>query len=351
LKQAPRAWYGKIDDYLIGFGFPKSLSEATIYVKKINNDVLIISLYVDDLLVTRSNIQQVGEFKQKMMQVFEMTDIGLMRFFLEMGIMQSKEEIFICQKKYAKEILKKFHIENCKPTTTPMNQKDKFNKEDGTTRVDEEKFRSLIGCLLYLTATTPDILNATSLLSRFMHCPHEIHMRAAKRILRYIKGTYSFGVKFLKYQELRLHGFSYSDCGGFIDDMKSTSGFCFNLGSIIFSWSSKKQDIVAQFTIEAEFIAATTTVNQALWLQKILCDSHMEEEEATKISIDNQAAIEISHNPVFYGKTKHFNIKLYFLREVQRNGDVKLIYCNSEDQFADLFTKALPVSRFEFLNK
>jgi len=94
-----------------------------------------------------------------------------------------------------------------------------------------------------------------------------------------------------------------------------------------------------------------TIVNQALWLQKILCDLHMEKEEAIEISIDNQAAIEISHNPVFYGKTKHFNIKLYFLREVQRNVDVKLIYCKSEDQFADLFTEALPVRRFEFLRQ
>jgi hypothetical protein len=280
LKQAPRDWYGKIDDYLISSGFQKSLSEATLYVKKINNDVLIISLYVDDLIVTGSNIQQVEEFKQKMMQVFEMTDLGLMSFFLGMEIKQSKEEIFICQKKYAKEILKKFHMENCKPITSPMNQKDQFSKEDGTARVDEEKFRSLIGCLLYLTATGPNILYARSLLSCFMHSPSEMHMRAAKRIMRYIKGTYSFGVKFLKCQELRLHGFYNSDWGGFIDDMKSTSGFCFNLGSIIFSWSSKKQDIVEQSTVEIEFIAATTTVNQALWLQKILRYLYMEEEEA-----------------------------------------------------------------------
>jgi hypothetical protein len=207
LKQAPRAWYGRIDDYLTGSGFQKSLSEATLYVKRINDDVLIISLYVDDLLVTGSNIVQVAEFKLNMMQVFEMTDLGLMSFFLEMEIMQSREEIFICQKKYSREILKKFQMDNYKPTATPMNQKDKFSKKDGTTRVDEEKFRSLIGCLLYLTATRPDILHATSILSRFMHCPTEIHMRVAKRILRYIKGTCSFGVKFLKCQDLKLHGF------------------------------------------------------------------------------------------------------------------------------------------------
>jgi len=195
-----------------------------------------------------------------------MTDPGLMSFFLGMEIKQTEEEIFINQKKYSKEILKKFYKENSKPTATSMNQKNKFNKGDGTARVDEEKFRSLIGCLLYLIAIRPDILHATSLLSCFMHCSSEIHMRTIKRILRYIKRTCSFGVKFLKCQELRLHGFSDSDWGGFIDDMKSTFGFCFNLGSTLFSWSSKKQDIIAQSTTKTKFIVAITAVNQALWL-------------------------------------------------------------------------------------
>jgi len=133
--------------------------------------------------------------------------------------------------------------------------------------------------------------------------------------------------------------------------MRSTSGYCFNLGSGVFSWCSKKQEIVAQSTVEAEFIAATAAVNQALWLHKILSDLSMEEREPTEISVDNQAAIAISHNPVFHGKTKHFNIKLYFLWEVQKHGDIKLIYCKSEDQLADLFTKPLPASRFEYLRK
>ena len=182
-----------------------------------------------------------------------------------------------------------------------------------------------------------------------MHGASELHLRAAKRILRYVKGTVSYGVKFEKCQSFKLHGFSDIGCAGSIEDMKSTSGYCFNLGSGVFSWCSKKQEIVAQSTVEAEFIAASTTVNLALWLQKIPRDLHMEEEEPTEISVDNQATIAISQNPVFHGKTKHFNIKLYFLREVQKNGDVKLIYCKSEDQLSDLFTKPLPVSRFEFL--
>lgn len=351
LKQAPRAWYSKIDAHLLSLGFVKSFSESTLYVKHKEVDTLIVSLYVDDLLVTGNNTRLVEKFKQEMMQVFEMTDLGLMTFFLGMEIKQCKNKVLICQEKYAKEILKKFQMDECKAMSTPMNQKEKLMKEDGADKVDEGYYRSLIGCLMYLTATRPDIMFAVSILSRFMHCASEMHLRAAKRILRYIKGTVDYGVKFEMCQNFKLYGFSDSDWAGSFDDMKSTSGYCFSLGSGIFSWSSKKQEIVAQSTAEAEFIAATAAANQVLWLKKIMCDLHMEQKNDTEIFVDNQAAIAISNNPVFHGKTKHFNIKLYFLREVQQNGEVTLVYCKSEEQLADLFTKSLPANMFEYLRQ
>ena len=219
LKQAPRAWYSKIDEHLLSLGFKKSLSEATLYVKHQNNDVLIVSLYVDDLLLTGNNARLVEDFKQEMMKGFEMTDLGLMTFFLGMEIKQAEHEVFICQKKYAKGILKKFKLEECKAASTPMNQKEKLCKEDGADKVDEGYFRSLIGCLMYLTATHPDILNVVSILSRLMHCASELHLRAAKRVIRYIKGTSYFSVKFTRSKEFKLVGFSDSDWGGSIDNM------------------------------------------------------------------------------------------------------------------------------------
>ncbi|KAL0536061.1 hypothetical protein IC582_024993 [Cucumis melo] len=265
-----------------------------------------------------------------MMKMFEMTNLRLMSYFLGIEIKQGQGEVFTCQKKYAKEILKKF-------------------KMDGADKVDEGYFRSLIGCLMYLTATRPDILNAVSILSRFMHCASELHLKTTKRVIRYVKGTSDFGVKFTRGKEFKLIGFSDSDWGGSIDDMRSTLGYCFTLGSGVFSSSSKKQEIVAQSTAEAEFIAATTTINQVLWLRKILLDLDLEQRESTKILIDNKAAIAISHNPMFYNKTKHFNIKLFFLREVQKSEEVILVYCKTEDQVADILTKPLPTCKFEFL--
>ncbi|XP_014515533.1 uncharacterized protein LOC106773347 [Vigna radiata var. radiata] len=275
-----------------------------------------------------------------MKKVFEMTDLGLMTYFLGMEITQKKNEIFICQKKYAKEILKKSHLGECKPMNTPMNKKEKLIKEDETDKVDEAYFRSLIGCLMYLTSTRPDILFTVSLLSTYMHCASELHLKATKRVVRYIKGTVNYGVKYYKVQNFKLFGFSDNDWASSLDDMKSTSGYCFSMGSSVFSWCSKKQEVVAQSTVEAEFILAVAAVNQVIWLRNILIDLGMKQDKCTKVFVDNQAAISISHNPIFNGKTKHFNVKLFHLREVQESGKAFLVYCCTKDQVVDIFTKS-----------
>ncbi|KAM7489733.1 hypothetical protein LguiB_027217 [Lonicera macranthoides] len=351
LKQAPRSWYSRIDANLVNLGFDKSLSESTLYIKKVDDEILVVSLYVDDLLVTGSSKELIDKFKEEMKDVFEMTDLGRMTFFLGLQVNQKKNEIFLCQHKYAKEILKKFNMEGCKPNATPMNQKEKFCSEDGAEKVDERLYRSLIGCLMYLTATRPDIMHAVSLLSRYMHCASEIHFQSAKRILRYVKGTIDYGVRFSQVKNFSLHGYSDSDWAGCVDDMRSTSGYCFSFGSGIFSWCSKKQEVIAQSTAEAEYVAAVAAVNQALWIRKLMIDLHMEQQEGTQIFVDNQAAISIANNLVFHGKTKYFKIKLYFLREVQREGEVQLIHCQTQNQSADILTKALPKSRYEFLRQ
>ncbi|WZY88683.1 hypothetical protein YC2023_045418 [Brassica napus] len=349
LRQAPRVWYTRIDDHLQKMGFVKSQSEATFYIKETSGNLLVVSIYVDDQLVTGNNEILLGAFKSEILKAFEMTDLGLMSYFLGMEVQQKGDGIIIHQRKYAKEILKKFQMEDCKGTDTPMNQKEKFSKEDGAEKIDENKYRSLIGCLMYLTSTRPDIMFSVSSLSRFMHCASEIHFQAAKRILRYVRGTTEYGIKYTCSHSPKLTGFSDSDWAGSIDDMRSTTGFYFTFGSGMFSWCSKKQDVIAQSTAEAEYVAANASVNQAVWIRKLLTDLHMEQEEPTEIFVDNQAAIAISKDSVFHGKTKHFNIKLYHLREEQKNGEIKLVYCKTNDQIADVFTKALPKARFEYL--
>ncbi|XP_071916242.1 uncharacterized mitochondrial protein AtMg00810-like [Coffea arabica] len=282
LKQAPRSWYSRIDAHLMNLGFEKSLSEFTLYIKKVDGEIVVISLYVDDLLVTGSSKELIDKFKKEMEDVFEMTDIGMMSFFLGMEIQQKQNEVFLCQQKYAKEVLKNFNMEGCKSTATPMNQKEKFCKEDGAEKVDEEPYRSLIGCLMYLTTTRPDIMQAVSLLSRYMHCASEIHFQAAKRILRYVKDTVDYGIRFSQVKDFNFHGFSDSDWARCADDMRSTSGYCFTFGSGIFSWCSKKQDVIAQSTAEAEYVAAAAAVNQSLWIRKLMTNLHMKQEIALR---------------------------------------------------------------------
>jgi len=299
----------------------------------------------------RSNMGHIDVFQREMKNVFEMTDLGKMTFFLGMEVQQKQNEIFICQQKYAKMTLKKFNMEECRSTTTPMNQKEKFCKEDGAAKIDETLYKTLIGCLMYLTTTRPDILNATSILSRYMHYASEIHFQAAKRIVRYMKGTIDYGLKFCQVKNSILHGYSDSDWASCVDDMKSTSGYCFSFGSAIFLWSSKRQEVIAQSTVEAEYVAATAAVNQAIWIRKLMVDLQMEQKKSTQILVDNQTAISIAKNPVFHGKTKLFKLKLYFLREVQREGEIQLIYCKTENQNADILTKSLPKAKYEFFRQ
>lgn len=178
--------------------------------------------------------------KKEMTKIFEITDLGEMTCFLGIEVKQTQNEVFICQKKYLKKILKRFRIEECKSVSTPTNQKEKLQKKDGAELVDEGIYRHLTGCLMYLTATRPDILFPVSVLSRFLNCASELHMMTAKRVVRYLKETLIYGIKFCKSQNFKLYGYSESDWAGLIEDMKSASGYCFTLGLGCFSWCSKK---------------------------------------------------------------------------------------------------------------
>ncbi|KAG8485549.1 hypothetical protein CXB51_018884 [Gossypium anomalum] len=319
-------------------GFEKILSEPTLYVKKSKDEtLLIVSIYVDDLLVTRSKDVLVNEFKAQMQEVFDMTDLGIMAYFLGMEVNQTDRGIFISQHTFILKIFDKFGIQNCKPVSTPMAQREKLSSIGDHVRVDEKEYRSLVGCLLYLTATRPDLMHAVSLLARFMHCCNVVHFRAAKRVLRYIKGTLKLGLLFKKEKELKLVDYSDSDWAGCIDDMKSTSG-------------SKKQQTVAQSTAETEYIAAAA-VNQAIWFRKLLHDLNENQCDPTEIMVDNQSAVAIAKNPVFHGKTKHFKIKFHFVREAEQSKEVSLVHCSSQDQLADILTKPLGTTRFEALRK
>jgi hypothetical protein len=349
LKQAPRAWYSNIDNYFMKKGFEKSKNEPTLYVKRQGMvDILIVALYVDDLIFTGNNLKMIEDFRKEMMMRYEMNDLGLLHHFLGIEIYQEVDGVFICQKKYAEKILKKFGMFGCNPTDTPLVVNEKLKKEDGGKKVDASNYRSLVGNLFYLTSTRPDIMFAASLLSRFMNDPSHIHLGAAKRVLRYIQGTLGYGIKYDSKVETKLIGFCDSDWAGCMDDMKSTSGYVFSLGSGAFSWCSKKQQTVAQSSAEAEYVSAGVATQQAIWLKRILEDFG-EKQEAVNIHCDNKSAIAMAKNPVFHGRTKHIAIKHHFIREAIEDEEVQLSFCKTNDQVADIFTKALPREKFQKL--
>ncbi|KAH9781902.1 hypothetical protein KPL71_008669 [Citrus sinensis] len=249
LKQAPRAWNNIIDKYFQEKGFNKCPYEHALYVKEKDKDIFIVCLYVDDLIFT--------------------------------GFKQKEEGIFISQESYAKEILKKFKMNYCKPISTLVECGVKLSKHDKGKDIDSTFFKSLVGSLGYLTCSRLDILYAVGLVSRYMENPKTTHFKAAKRILRYIKGTTNFSLLYSFSNDYKLVGYSDSDWGGDVDDRKSTTGFVFFMGDTAFTWMSKKQPIVTLSTCEAEYVAATSSVCHAIWLRNLLKELGLPQEEPT----------------------------------------------------------------------
>lgn len=271
------------------------------------------------------------------MNEFEMTDLGKLHHFLGINVQQTQGGIFISQEKYASEILKKFKMENANPVATPCITGLKLSKEGEGKLVNATMFRSLVGNLMYLTATRPDIMFVVSMISRFMEKPYSNHWEAAKRVLRYIKGTIDYGIFYKARVATKLVGYTDSDFGGSIDDSRSTSGYVFNLGSGAISWCSKKQPNASLSTTEAEYIAASLAGCQALWLRGILENLKFKQCEPTTLFCDNSSAISVSKDPVLHGRTKHIRLRFHFLRELVNNGEINLTYCRSDEQLENNF--------------
>ncbi|XP_068337720.1 uncharacterized mitochondrial protein AtMg00810-like [Pyrus communis] len=315
LKQAPRAWYEEINSYFTKAGFQRSLSEATLYVKIAKSGILIVSLYMDDIIYTESSQELMMEFKTKMMRRYEMTDLGLLHHLLGLGVIQTDTCIFLHQKKSTKTLLDKFDLKDCKSVATPLAVNEKLSKTDGSEQVDESLYRQIVGSLLYLTATKPNIMFAASLLARFMHGPTIKHMGTTKRVLRYIQDTLDYGIAYEKGKEAMLIGYCDSDWSGSDDDMKSMSGYAFNLGSGVFSWASVKQSSVALSTAEAKYVSVAKATAQAIWLRFVLLDFGEEQVNATPILCDNTSATAITKNHVHHYKTRHINKRFHFIQD------------------------------------
>ncbi|WVZ96521.1 LOW QUALITY PROTEIN: hypothetical protein U9M48_042151 [Paspalum notatum var. saurae] len=266
------SWYERLRDFLIEKGFKIGRVDTTLFTKKTDDDLFVCQVYVDDIIFGSTNEDQCKEFGEMMAKEFEMSMIGELTFFLGFQIKQLKEGTFIYQEKYTRDLLKRFKMDDCKPIYTPMATNTKLNINESGIRVYQTLYRSMIGSLLYLCASRPDIMFSVCLCARFQADPRESHLSAVKRILRYLKHTPSIGLWYPKGARLELLGYSDSDYAGCRVERKSTSGGCHLLGRSLVSWLSKKQNCVSLSTAEAEYIAARSCCVQILYIKETLLD-------------------------------------------------------------------------------
>ncbi|GJS11412.1 putative ribonuclease H-like domain-containing protein [Tanacetum coccineum] len=348
LHQAPRAWYETLSTYLLENRFQRGIIDKTLFIKKVKGDILLVQIYVDDIIFRSTKKELCTEFEKLMHKKFQMSSIGELTFFLGLQVMQKEDGIFISQDKYVDEILKKFGFSTVRIASTPMETSKPLLKDAEAEDVDVHLYRSMIGSLMYLTSSRPDIMFAVCACARFQVTPKVSHLHAVKRIFRYLKGQPKLGLWYPKDSPFDLEAYTDSDYAGASLDRKSTTGGCQFLGSRLISWQCKKQTVVANSTTEAEYVAAANCYGQVLWIQNQMLDYGYNFMN-TKIFIDNESTIYIVKNPVFHSKTKHIEIRHHFIRDSYEKRLIQVIKIHTDHNVADLLTKALDVSRFQFL--
>ncbi|GJX96279.1 putative ribonuclease H-like domain-containing protein [Tanacetum coccineum] len=267
LHQAPRAWYATLSTFLLKSGYRRGTIDKTLFIKKDKNDIMLVQVYVDDIIFGSTKRSWCDEFEALMKSRFQMSSMGELTFFLGLQVKQKEDGIFISQDKYVAEILKKFDFTCVKTASTPIETQKPLTKDEEADDVDIHLYRSMIGSLMYLTASRPDIMFAVCACSRFQVTPKTSHLNAVKRIFRYLKGKPKLGLWYPRVSSFDLEAYSDSDYAGANLDRKSTTGGCQFLGRRLISWQCKKQTIVATSTIEAEYVAAANCCGQVLWIQ------------------------------------------------------------------------------------
>ncbi|KAL0533768.1 hypothetical protein IC582_027813 [Cucumis melo] len=280
---------------------------------------------------------------------FEMSMVGELSCFLGLQIKQKSEGIFISPEKYAKNIVKKFGLEQSRHKRTSAATQIKITKDTDGARVDHKLYRSIIGSLLYLTTSRPDIAYAVGICACYQADPRMSHLEVVKRILKYIHGISDFGILYSYDTTSILVGYCDADWADSSDDRKSTSGGCFFLGNNLISWFSKKQNCVFLSTAEAEYIAAGSACTQLIWMKNLFHEYGFTQNIMT-LYCDNMNVIDISKNSIQHSQTKHIDIRHHFIRELVENKVITLDHIRSNLQIADIFTKPLNANTFKHLH-
>ncbi|KAK1413456.1 hypothetical protein QVD17_35229 [Tagetes erecta] len=342
LKQSSRAWFGKIGEFLQHNDFTMSKADASLFVRKRGSKVVIVLVYVDDMIITGNDQEGIEQLKQNLSVRFYMKDLGRLKHFLGLELQYEKENVILHQRRYCIKLLDRFGMLNCKPIETPMDNTVKLYADKGKELDDPTMYRKIIGGLIYLTLTRPDIAFEVGVLSRYMQSPRKPHLDAVRRVLRYVKGTLGLGISFKRGEKLNLVGYCDADYAGDLDTRRSTTGYVFKMGSSAVVWCSKRQPTVSLSTTEAEYRAAAMATQEMVWLKLLLSDLKQEVDEKVELFCDNMSSIYLANNPTFHARSKHIEVHYHFVREKVLEDKVDLKYVNTHHQVADVFTKSLP---------
>ncbi|RVW59875.1 Retrovirus-related Pol polyprotein from transposon RE1 [Vitis vinifera] len=316
LKQAPRAWYNKLSTSLLGWGFQASRADSSMFIHHSTHDVLILLIYVDDVLVTGSKVVRSGTM------------------------------FHLSQHKYTQDLLSRTAMLDSKPATTPGLLGQTLSHLDGEPFSDATLYRSTVGALQYLTLTRPDISFAVNKACQFMATPTTTHWLAVKRILRYLKGTLSYGIQMQQSTSLDIHGYTDADWASCPDDRRSTGGYGIFLGPNLVSWSSNKQKVVSRSSAESEYRALASATSEMIWIQYVLQELCLSSSSPPLLWCDNKSAAHLAANPVFHARTKHIEMDLHFIRDHVLRKQLVIQYLPSAEQVADIFTKHISSSQF-----
>ncbi|XP_020419495.1 uncharacterized protein LOC109949168 [Prunus persica] len=266
-----------------------------------------IDCYVDDIIVTRNYSEEQLKLQKYLSQEFEMKDLGDLKYFLGIEVARSKIGIFLSQRKYVMDLLIETRMLGCKPADTPIEMNHKLCEDMDQEPTNKEQYQRLVGRLIYLAHTRPDIAYAVSVVSQFMHSPKVSHRNAVDWILRYLKSTSEKGLMFSKNGDLEVVGYTDADWAGSISDRRSTSSYFTFVGGNLVTWWSKKQNVVSRSSAEAEYRGMAHGVCELLWIKRLLTELGFKPEKPMELHCDNKAAIDIAHNPRW-----SYNIKATF---------------------------------------
>jgi hypothetical protein len=331
-----------------------------VYIKKEEDCLTIIAIWVDDGLICGSDIKRLDSVVEYLSQNFEMT-CEPVDCFVGIQIVRDRERrtIHLSQENYIARLLEKFNLSDSHARIVPADPFTRLSKNNGQDTSSEEEdlarlYREAVGALIYaVTCTRLDISWAVSQVAQFSSRPTRAHWEAVKRILAYLKGTQTHGVTYgdTSAGEGVLQAYSDADFAANVDDRRSTTGVVLMLNGGPVSWKSKRQSCVSLSTTESEYVAAAAAAKEIVWMRRLLQDLGCNQLKPTYLFCDNQSAIKLVRNPQFHQRTKHIDVKFHFIRDLQEYKVIDVVYVNSEGQLADLLTKGLDGPRFRKLRE